>query len=118
MATVPTENTIRIIAPTNEYKWDKNGDLTIRNITCDTLWVDGSPMDVPDYVFGRDYSLPSLNDVQDFTEMYGHLPNYTPAHKVGKVNILEKSYKNQEEIEKLYLYIFEMKKEIEILKRQ
>jgi hypothetical protein len=76
--------------------------------------------DWADYVFEPDYKLKmlSLEDVEKFTKEFKHLPNVPTTEEVQKngLDLHETSKMFMEKIEELYLYIFELKKEINDLK--
>ncbi len=65
-----------------------------------------------DYVFSKDYKLPSLSDLEDFIETNGHLPNVPSAQKVKEdgIELGEMAKIQQEKIEELTLYIIEQNK--------
>jgi hypothetical protein len=74
----------------------------------------------PDYVFAKDYKLASLESVENFIKTNNHLPNVPPAADVEKSGIAlgEMQGKMMEKIEELTLYVIELKKEIEELKKK
>jgi hypothetical protein len=73
-----------------------------------------------DYVFKDDYSLLSLDKVDEFIEENGHLPNVPSAEEVVEngVDLLEMDVKLLEKVEELTLYLIEQKKEIDELKKK
>lgn len=73
----------------------------------------------PDYVFQEDYELPSLMEVASFIKQNKHLPEIPPSeeiqrngHKLGEMDVLL-----LKKIEELTLYLIELKKENEGLKK-
>lgn len=89
----------------------------------------------PDYVFEKSYKLKSLEELDSFIKINGHLPEVPSACDVEKnngISLGEMSEKQLLKIEELTLYIIEMnkklnelattvnsqKKEIEILKNK
>jgi trimeric autotransporter adhesin len=72
-----------------------------------------------DYVFGKNYNRMSLADVAKYIEKNNHLPNVpSAAEMVQNGNDLHKTdVKLLEKIEELTLYMIEMKKENEQLKK-
>ena len=67
----------------------------------------------PDYVFAKDYSLPSLDEVKAYIDQHQHLPEVPSAKemeengiKVGEMNLLL-----LKKIEELTLYVIELKNE-------
>ena len=73
----------------------------------------------PDYVFKKGYELTSLDSLQTFINKYGHLPNIPSAQEVEKSNqdlgLIQ--LKLLEKIEELTLYVIELKKENDLLKK-
>jgi len=73
-----------------------------------------------DYVFNKDYKLPSLNEVQSYIKKNHHLPEVPSADemeesglKVGEMNKLL-----MKKVEKLTLYLIEQNKRIDQLEEQ
>lgn len=67
----------------------------------------------PDYVFSKDYSLPSLQELQDFIDLHQHLPEI-PSAKEMESNGIELGVMNMlllKKIEELTLYVIQLKKE-------
>lgn len=76
--------------------------------------------DYPDYVFSKNYSLMSIEEVEKYITINKHLPNVPSAKEIeaNGANLGELNKIQMEKIEELTLYIIEMKKEIEALKKQ
>lgn len=73
-----------------------------------------------DFVFEKNYNLPSLDSVSKFIEENKHLPQIASAKEMQKdgINLSEMNIKLLQKIEELTLYMIEMKKEnIEMKKR-
>ncbi|MEO7311587.1 MAG: hypothetical protein ABIX01_14380 [Chitinophagaceae bacterium] len=72
----------------------------------------------PDYVFAKNYKLPSLSDVEKYIDKNNHLPNVPAASEIEKSGIAlgQMQSKMMEKIEELTLYIIDLKKEVEVLK--
>ncbi|MGN7787306.1 hypothetical protein ACTJIJ_22420 [Niabella sp. 22666] len=74
----------------------------------------------PDYVFKKDYPLPSLAEVEKHIKEKGHLPEVPSAKEVEKEGIALGA--NQavllKKIEELTLYIIEQQKKIELLEQR
>ncbi|WP_119791331.1 hypothetical protein [Flavobacterium anhuiense] len=68
-----------------------------------------------DFVFEKDYDLPSLESVDKFIKENKHLPQIASAEEMKKdgINLSEMNIKLLQKIEELTLYIIEMKKENE-----
>jgi len=84
-----------------------DGGLVTKELIVSTLWAD--------YVFGKDYKLKSLKEVESFIKANGHLPNIPAAKEVEKwgINVGEMSRLQQEKIEELTLYMIEQNKKLE-----
>jgi hypothetical protein len=78
-----------------------------------------SATNFPDYVFDNDYKLNSLENLEKYIKANKHLPGVPTAKEVEKngLNIGEISRIQMEKIEELTLYIIELKKEVEALKK-
>ncbi|MET3020941.1 tail fiber protein [Flavobacterium hydatis] len=74
---------------------------------------------VPDYVFTNDYKLKSLHEVEDFIKQNSHLPEIPSAKEIEKNGLMlaEMNMSLLKKIEEITLYMIEMKKENEILKK-
>lgn len=75
----------------------------------------------PDYVFSKEYELPTLKEVEKHIEEKGHLPNIPSANEVKENKGIELGKMNTkllQKIEELTLYTIQQEKEIEILKNQ
>lgn len=73
-----------------------------------------------DYVFKNDYRLPSLEEVEDYINNNGHLPNI-PSEKMileNGINIAEMDARLLAKIEELTLYSIEQNKQIKLLQEQ
>ncbi len=73
-----------------------------------------------DYVFEDDYKLRSLREVEDFIKANGHLPGIKSASEIESqgLDLGETQKIMMEKIEELTLYMIELKKENEALKKQ
>ena len=74
----------------------------------------------PDYVFKKEYNLPTLEEVEKHIAVKGHLENIPTEEEVLKngINLGEMNAKLLQKIEELTLYMIEMKKENEEMKKQ
>jgi hypothetical protein len=74
----------------------------------------------PDYVFAKEYKLTPLNEVESYININKHLKGFETAKKYESegVNIGEIVKLQQEKIEELTLYIIELKKEVDAVKKQ
>jgi hypothetical protein len=73
----------------------------------------------PDYVFDKDYKQLSLKELEQFVNEHKHLPNIPSAKEIEKdgQHLGEIQIKLLEKVEELTLYIIELKKEIEAIKK-
>ena len=73
----------------------------------------------PDFVFKKEYGLMSLEDVECFIKENSHLPTMPSASEVEEAGIPlgEMNAKLLQKVEELTLYVIELKKEIDILKK-
>ncbi len=72
----------------------------------------------PDYVFSKDYELPSLKETEKQIKEQGHLPGIPSASEVkaNGIDLGEMNAKLLQKIEELTLHLIKLEKEIEILK--
>jgi len=90
--------------PTN--KLDVNGTVHSKEVKVDmTGWSD--------FVFKKEYNLPTLAEVENHIKAKGHLENIPSEEEVLKngINLGEMNAKLLQKIEELTLYLIEMKKE-------
>jgi hypothetical protein len=74
----------------------------------------------PDYVFAKDYRLPSLQETENHIKEKGHLPGIPSAAEVkaNGIDLGEMNAKLLKKIEELTLYLIEQGKEIKELKNE
>jgi hypothetical protein len=96
--------------PSVGYHLTVNGNVRTKEVVVETGWAD--------YVFAKDYKLPSLTDVEKYIKANNHLPEIPSAEEIqtNGLKVGEVQTKMMQKIEELTLYIIEMKKEIELLK--
>ncbi|MFQ6603190.1 hypothetical protein [Flavobacterium sp. C3NV] len=100
---------IGTINPTN--KLDVNGTIHSKEVKVDMNgW--------PDFVFKKEYNLPTLDEVEKHIAEKGHLENIPSEEEVlqNGINLGEMNAKLLQKIEEMTLYLIEMKKENESLK--
>lgn len=70
-----------------------------------------------DYVFAKNYNLPTLNEVEEFIAKNGHLKNVPSASDIKEngIDVAEIVKVQQEKIEELTLYIISQNKRLEAL---
>ncbi|WP_378185624.1 hypothetical protein ACE939_10980 [Aquimarina sp. W85] len=94
--------------------------LTVKgNIHAQEVKVDLAGAVAPDYVFLKDYQLKTLDEVDSYIQVNGHLPNIPSAAIMEKegVKLKEMNLKLLEKIEELTLYMIAQEKEIQELKK-
>jgi len=94
-----------------QNKLDVNGTIHSKEVKVDmTGWSD--------FVFKKEYNLPTLEDVEKHITEKGHLENIPSEEEVLKngINLGEMNTKLLQKIEELTLYMIEMKKENQALK--
>ncbi|MFN3342623.1 MAG: hypothetical protein ACK40M_07990 [Flavobacteriales bacterium] len=97
-----------------QFLVSNNGHVTAREVKV-TL------SNIPDYVFEDDYTLRSLQELQQFVRLHKHLPNVPNRHSVkqdGGVHVGELSFALLEKVEEAYLYIFKLEDENRRLKEE
>jgi hypothetical protein len=90
-------------------KLSVNGKIRAREIKVETInW--------PDYVFAKDYELPSLEETEQYIKEKGHLPGIPSAEevKVSGVDLGEMNTKLLQKIEELTLHLIEQQKRNEL----
>lgn len=72
----------------------------------------------PDYVFSKDYALPSIEEVSNHIEEHKHLPGIPSAENVEKngISLSEMNAKLLQKIEELMLYTIQQQEMINTLK--
>ncbi|MFC0184613.1 hypothetical protein SAMN04515674_107107 [Pseudarcicella hirudinis] len=70
-----------------------------------------------DYVFNKDYHLPSLTQVENFININRHLPDVPSENEVKKngIDLVQNQVKLLQKIEELTLYLIEQEKRICVL---
>ena len=73
-----------------------------------------------DFVFEKDYKLPALDHVATYVQENKHLPDIPSANEMTKngVSMGDMQVKLLQKVEELTLYVIELKKEIETMKKQ
>jgi hypothetical protein len=104
-----------LCTPTGYKLFVEEGILTEKvkvAVNCSTAWAD--------YVFANDYKLKPLSEVEAYVKENKHLPNIPSASELVNdgLNLGEMQAKQMEKIEELTLYMIEMKKEIDTLKKE
>jgi len=75
--------------------------------------------DWPDYVFDRNYQLPSIEERAAFYNAYRRLPNFQSAVEMDdKLSVHDISIRQQEAIEENAIYITQLHEENKALKKE
>jgi hypothetical protein len=71
----------------------------------------------PDYVFGKEYNLRTLSEVENFIHTYGHLPEVpgTGFVKDNEIGLNEMNMILLKKVEELTLYMLQQEKRIKEL---
>jgi hypothetical protein len=98
--------------PVSSYNLFVKGGILTDEVRVSTAWAD--------YVFAKDYKLPSLDEVEKHIQEKGHLMNVPSSKQVEEdgIELGEMAKIQQEKIEELTLYLIKQNKEIEELKKQ
>jgi hypothetical protein len=94
------------------YKLAVNGTIRTKEVIVETGWAD--------YVFEKDYKLPSLKEVEQYIKNNKHLPEIPSAQEIQKngLSVGEIQTKMMQKIEELTLYVIELQKQIDELKKK
>jgi hypothetical protein len=94
------------------YKLAVNGTIRTKEVIVETGWAD--------FVFEKDYKLPSLKEVEQFIKNNKHLPEIPSAQEIQKngLSVGEIQTKMMQKIEELTLYVIELQKQIDELKKK
>ena len=86
----------------------KGGIITEMLQICKAEWCD--------YVFSDSFNLMSLEEVGEFIEANGHLPNCTPASEVsmnGGFLLADEVFRQQVKIEEIFLYLIQLEQRLD-----
>ena len=113
---------IGTISPTAklDIKGDIKGDKLDINGTIRSKEVKIEASEWSDFVFGEDYKLPALSEVESHIKKHKHLPDIPSEKQVIEegVNVVEMQAKLLQKIEELTLYVIDLKKENESIKQE
>jgi hypothetical protein len=95
------------------YKLDVLGTIRAKEVLVN---LDGGA----DFVFEKDYKLPTIEHVANYVQENKHLPDIPSANEMVKngVSMGDMQVKLLQKVEELTLYVIELKKEINILKQE
>jgi hypothetical protein len=122
---ITTDNQTRILINANgtvgigttqineNYKLFVEGAIRARKVRVD-------PAAWPDYVFDKQYKLPSLAEVAQFIQQHHHLPDMPPAAEVEKngLDLGDNQALLLKKIEELTLYIIDLDNKVEKLAKE
>jgi hypothetical protein len=93
-------------------KLSVNGNIRAKEVVVETGWAD--------YVFAKDYKLPSLMEVEKYIKANNHLPEIPSAEEIqiNGLKVGEVQTKMMQKIEELTLYIIEQNKRIDKLEKK
>jgi uncharacterized coiled-coil protein SlyX len=96
----------------SDYKLSVNGKIQASEIKVHTGWAD--------FVFKKNYNLPTLQEVENHIIEKGHLPNIPSAKEVEQngIHLGEMNAKLLQKIEELTLYVIEQNKKTEQLQKE
>lgn len=92
-----------------------NGDILAKSVrvnTSSTYW--------PDYVFGAEYNLMSLKELEQYVSAYKHLPGIPSAQEVedkGDIDLGTMNALLLEKVEELTRYVIDLQNQIDELKK-
>ncbi len=98
--------------PDPNYKLSVNGSIRAKRVVVETGWSD--------FVFKPDYKLMSFEELENYILQNGHLPNIPSEKEIvdNGADVGEILKLHMQKIEELTLYILQLQKEIEILKKK
>ncbi|MCG2617744.1 hypothetical protein LZZ85_25810 [Terrimonas sp. NA20] len=98
---------------TPTYKLSVNGDIGAKKVkVTQSGWAD--------HVFEKDYTLPTLAEVEQFIQQHKHLPGIPSAKEVEKngVDLGDTQVLLLQKIEELTLYTIQLQKQVEELRKE
>lgn len=106
-----TTNNVGIGTIYPSHKLSVNGTIRTKEVIVEAAnW--------PDYVFAKEYVLPSLHSIEKYINEHGHLPSIPSAKQIEENGqaLGDTQKKMMEKIEELTLYIIQLNKDVENLK--
>ena len=97
-----------------KHKLSVNGTIQAKELIVTTL-----ANDWPDHVFDADYKLTSLEEIESYVKREKHLPGVPSANDIDKegIKVGEMNALLLQKVEELTLYVIELQKQINELKR-
>lgn len=98
--------------PNSNWQLSVNGDIRAKEVVVESGWSD--------FVFDKDYDLPTLDEVEAYIQQHGHLKDIPSAAEVkaNGVGLSEINTLLLQKIEELTLYIIDMNKTVEQLESE
>ena len=102
------------------YKLRVDGQINCTEVVITTSVPKGEGGDWPDYVFAEDYNLRSLDEVASYIEQNQRLPEIPSAAEVSEngINLSEINTLLLKKVEELTLYILDLQKQVDELKKR
>jgi len=94
--------------------------LSVKGTVQATELVVVAPEDFPDFVFADEYTLMTLAELEKYIKQHKHLPGISSAQEVGERGLFVGAMQASllQKIEELTLYVIDLKKENETLKKR
>lgn len=97
-----------IMTITDDKTVDVCGDVRAKEVRVESGWCD--------YVFDKEYNLPTLEEEAAFIANNGHLSDFESEEAMdGQINVGDVTKRQQETIEKLMLYVIELNEKVKQL---
>ncbi len=105
----PNTGNVGIGTTSPDNRLDVNGTIRAKRIVVETGWAD--------YVFDKNYKIPSLQEEEQHIETHGYLLGFESEEAMnGKADLGDVAKRQQAKIEELMLHVIELNKQVERLK--